>query len=162
VSFDPALVHRERRGFDWPVPASENTAGLGFLKIPVAQRRHGRFPPCVGLLRRIIALGQLAEFHLSEIACVLNRDRAEAPELDPAGPAVGISVLKDEGLEARVNDPDAEALQFAIPKEALFALLARWRQAFDGRLGQPPAHDAFLFAIRSAYTIRPTKNVSAM
>jgi hypothetical protein len=33
VCLNPALVHRERRGFDGPVPAPENTTGFGFLKI---------------------------------------------------------------------------------------------------------------------------------
>jgi hypothetical protein len=81
VRLDPALVHSKRRGFDRSIAASKDATGIGFLKITIAQGRHGRLPPVVGLLGRIITLGKLAHLHFREVAGGFHRDYAEAPEL---------------------------------------------------------------------------------
>jgi hypothetical protein len=90
-----------------------------------------------------VALGELAELHLRELARAFHRDRAETPKLDPARPPVNISILEDEGLQTRVNGANAEALQLSVPEERLAGLVARQLQAFDSRLRQPPAHGPF-------------------
>lgn len=111
---------------------------------------------------RIIALDELAEFHFGEVAGGLRRDRAKPAELDAARPPVGVSVLEDERLQTRVNGANAETLQFPVPEKRLAGLVARGPQAFDSRLGQPPAHGSSSSCVELFTLSDAEKSVSAM
>lgn len=80
-----AFIHVERRGLDREILAAENIPGTCFLQIPAAHLSDCHaFAGFANFIGRVFAHDDCRKLHHGQVACLFDRQRAEAAEIQAA------------------------------------------------------------------------------
>jgi len=136
VSFDPAAVHGESRGFDRSTAAANDFTGSGALQIPVADFIDGEVASLFCLGEGIGSSRDIAKEGLRVSSCLFGGHQPESTDYLPATFALWCSILDNKALCALCAQADAEPPQFTVPYNLIgtFDPIIRTFQTFNQRL----------------------------
>jgi len=122
VRFDPAPIHGEGGGLDWPPPSTQKTAGLRLLQIPIADLRNRHPRPAVTLLvsYRVASADGSPQDLSRQLFGLIKGERAVSTDRVLARRAVASAasaIAGDECLAPTGPNPQAKAGQSGIPDD---------------------------------------------